>query len=207
MTTNAPTFTARRLGTAGVGLLLALSVTGCGALAEEVIEQAIEADSGESVEIDFDGDDGTLSIEGENGEEFSIDVDEDGDGSAVMSSTDEDGNTFEMVTGEGIPDDWPGELPVPPGNIVASTVMTENDNRILTLVTEVSDSESAHDDYVDQLTSQGFTTGSTSSFESDGQSSKFTEVRNDSWTGMISSGSDGDGSSQQLVINFQSATE
>lgn len=207
MTTNAPIFTARRLGTAGVGLLLALGVTGCGALAEEAIEQAIEADSGESVEIDFDGEDGTLSIEGENGEEFSIDVDEDGDGSSVMSSTDEDGNTFEMTTGEGLPDDWPSELPVPSGNIVASTVMSENDNRILTLVTEVSDSESAHDDYVDQLTSQGFTTGSTSSFESDGQSSKFTEVSNDSWTGMISSGNDGNGSAEQLVINFQSATE
>lgn len=198
-------FTARNIGITSASLLFALAMTSCGKLAEEAIEQAIEADSGEDVEIDFDSDDGTLSIQGEDGESFSIDVDEDGE-SSVMSSTDEDGNTFEMVTGAGLPDSWPGELPVPPGNIATSSVMSENDNRILTLVTEVGDSENAHDDYVDQLTSAGFTVGSTSSFESDGQSSKFTEVSNDSWNGMISSGGDSSGP-EQLVVNFQSATE
>ncbi len=202
-----PTITARRLGVTGAGLVFALSMTGCGALAEEAIEQAIEADSGESVEIDFDGDDGTLTIEGENGEEFSIDVDEDGDGGSVMSSTDEDGNTFEMVTGEGLPDNWPTELPVPPGTIVSSTMMSENDDRILTLVTEVDDAATAHDEYVDQLTSNGFTTGSTSSFESDSQTSKFTEVSSADWNGMISSGTDSADGPQQLVVNFQSVTE
>lgn len=205
MNIHVPTITTRRLGTTTAGLLFALSMTGCGAIAEEAIEQAIESDTGESVEIDFDGEDGTISIEGENGEEFSIDVDEDG-GSSVMSSTDEDGNTFEMTSGEGLPDDWPSELPVPAGNINASTVMAENDNRILTLVIEVDDSASAHDAYVDELTGKGFTVGSTSSFESDGQSSKFTEVSNDSWTGMISSGVDSADGPEQLVINFQSAT-
>lgn len=194
-----------RLSATGVTLLLAIGLTGCGAIAEEAIEQAIEADSGESVEIDFDGDDGTLSIEGENGE-FSIDVDEDGD-SSVLSSTDEDGNTFEMITGEGLPDAWPGELPVPPGSINASTVMAENNNQILTLVMSVDDAESAHDSYVDQLTSNGFTVGSTSSFESDGQSSKFTEVTSSNWRGMITSGVDSVDGPQQLVVNFQSATE
>ena len=194
-----------RLSATGVTLLLAIGLTGCGAIAEEAIEQAIEADSGESVEIDFDGDDGTLSIEGENGE-FSIDVDEDGD-SSVLSSTDEDGNTFEMITGEGLPDAWPGELPVPPGTINASTVMAENNNQILTLVMSVDDAESAHDSYVDQLTSNGFTVGSTSSFESDGQSSKFTEVTSSNWRGMITSGVDSVDGPQQLVVNFQSATE
>ena len=200
-----PTITARRLSITGAGLAFALSMTGCGAIAEEIVEQAVESESGESVEIDFDSEDGTLSIEGENGEEFSIDVDEDGDAS-VMSSTDEDGNTFEMTTGDDLPDDWPGELPVPSGNIVASTVMSENDDRIITLVLEVDDAERAHDDYVDQLTSNGFTVGSTSSFESDGQSSKFTEVTSDNWNGMVTSGVDGAGESQQLIVNFQSAT-
>lgn len=195
----------RCLGTAAACLLFALTIAGCGAIAEEAIEQAVEADTGEEVEIDFDSEDGTLSIEGDDGEEFSFDIDADGEGS-VMSGSDEDGNTFEMVTGEGVPDDWPGELPIPPGTIVTSTMMAENDNRILTLVSEVDDSASAHDSYVDQLTSNGFTVGSTSSFESDGQSSKFTEVNNSSWTGMISSGSDGTGP-EQLVVNFQSATE
>ncbi len=204
MTINHRKITARRIGVTSASLLFALAMTSCGKLAEEAIEQAIEADSGEEVEIDFDSEDGTLSIEGENGEEFSIDVNEDGE-TAVLSSTDEDGNTFEMVTGEGLPDSWPGELPVPPGTIVASTVLAEDDTRILTLVVEVNDSISAHDDYVDQLTSDGFITGGTSSFESDGQSSKFTEVSNNGWTGMISSGYDGSGP-QQLVVNFQSAT-
>ena len=205
MTINHRKITARRIGAASASLLFALAMTSCGKLAEEAIEQAIESDTGEDVEIDFNSDDGTLSIEGENGEGFSIDVDEDGE-SAVLSSTDEDGNTFEMVTGDGIPDDWPGELPVPPGTIVASTMMAESDTRILTLVIEVDDSIRAHDNYVDQLTSDGFTVGSTSSFESDGQSSKFTEVSNSSWTGMISSGVDGSGP-EQLVVNFQSATQ
>ena len=200
-----PTITTRRLGVSATGLVFALSMTGCGAIAEEAIEQAIESESGENVEIDFDSDDGSISIEGENGEEFSIDVDEDGEAS-VMSGTDEDGNTFEMVTGEGVPDDWPSELPVPAGNVVASTVMAENGDRIISLVLEVDDSASAHDAYVDQLTGQGFTVGSTSSFESDGQSSKFTEVTGANWTGMISSGADGGGDAEQLVVNFQSAT-
>lgn len=194
-----------RFGATSASLFLAIGLTGCGAIAEEAIEQAIEADSGESVEIDFDAEDGTLSIEGENGEEFSIDVDEDGE-AAVMSGSDDEGNTFEMVTGEGVPDAWPSELPVPPGTVNASTVMNDNDNQILTLVIEVSDSESAHDAYVDQLTSMGFTVGSTSSFESDGQSSKFTEVTNSSWTGMISSGVDSTDGPEQLVVNFQSVS-
>jgi len=203
---NEPTVTRRRLGIAGAALTFASSLTGCGAIAEEAIEQAIENDSGENIEIDFDSEDGTVSIEGENGEEISIDVNEDGE-SSVMSSTDEDGNTFEMTSGEGLPDNWPSELPVPSGTIVASTVMAENDNRILTLVLEVDDSVSAHDNYVDQLTSDGFTVGSTSSFESDGQTSKFTELSKDNWTGMISSGVDSTDGPEQLVINFQSATK
>ena len=199
-------FTARQFGATSAGVLLALATTGCGALAEEAIEQAIEADSGESVEIDFDSEDGTLSIEGENGEEFSIDVDEDGN-TAVMSGTDEDGNEFEMVTGEGVPDEWPDSLPLPPGTISASTMMADAGNQILNLVTEVDDSSSAHDDYVDQLTSAGFTVGSTSSFESDGQSSKFTEVSRDDWTGMVSSGADTADGPQQLIVSFQTAAE
>lgn len=198
--------TARHFGAPTAALLLALTVTGCGAIAEEAFEQAVESEAGGDVEIDFDGDDGTFSIEGENGESFSIDVDENSDdGEAVISSTDEDGNTFEMATGADLPDNWPGELPVPPGTIASSTVMGDNDTQILTLVMEVDDSEKAHDDYVDELTSSGFTVGSTSSFESDGQSSKFTEVTSDKWNGMISSGVDS-GGPEQLVVNFQSAT-
>ena len=56
------------------------------------------------------------------------------------------------------------------------------------------------------LSSMGFTVGSTSSFESDGQSSKFTEVTNSSWTGMISSGVDSTDGPEQLVVNFQSVS-
>ena len=197
--------TTRRLGATAAGTLLALSLAGCGKLAEEAIEQAVENESGEDIEIDFDAEDGTLSIEGENGEEFNFDLDEDGE-TSTFSGTDEDGDTFEMTTGTDIPDAWPGNVPVPPGTVTSATAMSDNTEQILNISTEVSDAEAAHEGYVAQLTSLGFTSGSTSSFESDGTSSAFTEMSNDTWTALVSSTSDGEGS-EAMIVSLQSVSQ
>ena len=184
------TITTRRVGALAVCSLLALSISGCGKLAEEAVEQAIENESGEDVEIDFDAEDGSLSVTGEDGEEFNLEVGEDGETSS-LSGTDEEGNTFEMTTGQGVPDDWPDDVPVPPGDAVTSTVMVNNGERVISIITEVDDVQSANDDYIDELSNAGFEIGSTSSFESDGSSSAFTGMMNDAWSVQVSSTSDG----------------
>ncbi len=189
--------TTRRLSATAAGAFLTLSLAGCGQLAEEAVEQAIENESGEDVEIDFDADDGSISVTGEDGEEFNLDVGEDGETSS-FSGTDEEGNTFEMITGEGVPDDWPNDVPAPPGDAVTSTVMVDNGERIISIITEVDDAQDANDNYIDELSNAGFEIGSTSSFESDGSSSAFTEMTSDAWSVQVNSTSDG-GSGQMFV--------
>lgn len=193
----------RRSVTAAVSLLLVIGLAGCGQLAEEAVEQAIESDTGEDVEIDLDSDDGSLSITGDDGE-FTVDIDEDGESSSV-SGTDEEGNTFEMTTGQGVPDDWPDGIPLPSGDVVGSNVMTQNDERFFSLVSEVDDAAAAHDDYVERLENAGFSTDSTSTFESDGMTTKFTQMTGDDWTAQVSTSSDVDGT-EQLIVSLQSST-
>lgn len=193
-----------RRGLLAVATGAALALAGCGNLAEEAVEQAIESESGEDVEIDFDGDDGSMSISGEDGE-FTFDIDEDGE-TASMSGTDEEGNTFEMTTGQGAPDDWPDEVPLPSGDILSSNVMTQNDERFLSIVLEVDDAIAAHDEYQAQLENAGFSTDSTSTFESDGTTTKFSQLSSGDWTSQISTSSDVDGNAQ-LIISLQSSTE
>lgn len=134
--------------TALVASALAVT-TACGAaadkIAEEGIERAIESDSGEDVEVDFDGQafeietdegsirmdaDGNFVVEGPDGEVFTGQTDDDGnvrieseDGSATIEA-EADGGNFTM-TGEdgesffgthtGVPDQWPGDVPRPAG--------------------------------------------------------------------------------------------
>lgn len=86
----------RRNLTIAAAAIAALSLSSCGAIVEratekaveEGVERAIEADSGEEVELDFDAGDGTFSIETEDGS-FSVDGE---DGTFVLET--EDG-TFE----------------------------------------------------------------------------------------------------------------
>lgn len=85
----------RRLAVAAVAVAV-LGVSGCSSIVdratdkamEEGVERAVESDSGEDVELDFDSDDGTFSIETDEGS-VSVDGDE---GSFVVET--EDG-TFE----------------------------------------------------------------------------------------------------------------
>ena len=182
----------------------ALALAGCGAILEEAVEQAVESESGENVEIDFDGEDGSLAIQGEDGEAISVDIDEDGE-SSVLRSTDDEGNTFEMVTGQGVPDEWPDDLPLPGGDPLSSTVMTQNDQQSLTVSYEVDDAVDAAEDLVNQYTDRGFTTDSTSSFESDGARQSFATLSNGEWTVQITGISDTDFG--QLSLSAQKASE
>lgn len=90
---------------------VALLATGCGEIAENLVEEgvekAIEADSGEDIELDFDGEDG-LTIETEDG---SLRVDEDGsfviedaDGEVVTGETTDDGYTVSDEDGNAVID-------------------------------------------------------------------------------------------------------
>lgn len=197
--------TTHRLGTITLVAAMAIGLTGCGKLAEEAIEQAVEAESGEDVEIDFDSDDGSFSIEGEDGESFNFDVDAEGETSS-FSGTDEDGNTFEMTSGGDLPDDWPDDVPVPPGTLQNATSMTDNTERFLSIALDVDDAEQSHGDYVAQLQNVGFTVGNTSSFQSDGSAQLYTDLSKDGWSAQVTALSD-DSGTNQLIIALQTRTE
>lgn len=127
-----------------IPVAVVLGITGCGGddLAENVLEQQIESESGEDVDIDFDDgdisiqtedggisietdDEGNISIQTEDGE---MSIDSDGDQTVIQSDDGEmsiDSEDGEMViqsedgetiigssTGE-LPDDFPSEVPVP----------------------------------------------------------------------------------------------
>lgn len=200
--------TIKRAAAVAAGLSAAMTLTGCGAIieqaTEEVVEQAVESETGGDVEIDFDSDDGSISVTGEDGEEFSIDIDEDGEAS-VMSSTDDEGNTFEMTTGSGVPEEWPDELPLPGGDPGASTVFNENGKLTLTVNYEMDNAAEVAERMVAEYSNRGFSTDSTSTFESDGSVQSFTTMSNESWTVQITGISDGDFG--QFSVNAQQVTE
>ncbi len=83
--------------TACIGL--ALLVTACGNVAEELTERAIEAESGGEVDVDFENDDDGATFEFSDGED------------------DESGTV--RIGGSDLPDDFP--IPVPGGSEVSST--------------------------------------------------------------------------------------
>ncbi len=76
--------------TAVASVVIVADVPGCSGedLAERVVENRIEAESGDDADIDVD--DGDISIRAEGGE-LSIDVDRDGDGNVSMSGSSENG--------------------------------------------------------------------------------------------------------------------
>lgn len=109
----------------------AVVLLGCSGedIAENVLEDRIEAESGEDVDIDFD--DGDISIRSEDGE-FTLEVDEDDGNVSISGSSDdgeftiesedgetvietEDGETIIGSTGGELPDDFPASIPLPNG--------------------------------------------------------------------------------------------
>lgn len=222
-----------------------LGLTSCGKIAETVleegIEQAIEQDSGEEIELDFDAGDGEFSIRGENGEELSINVDgddgeiditatdgegedlninveqgeegvvitgndggdadvtltQDGEGVSI-TGTDGDGEALDINTGAEIPDDWPKELPIPEGQVTNGASVVEGGGQVFTLVTSVDDPTGAHDSYVDQLESKGWTIEQT--VTQTGMT--FTAVSSERWTGVVQ----GETSIGQLIVIFEAVS-
>ena len=76
----------------------AVLVTGCSGedLAEKVVENRIEAESGENVDIDFD--DGNFSIETEDGK---IEVNSDGEGNFTVDGVDGENGEFSVDSEDG----------------------------------------------------------------------------------------------------------
>ncbi len=179
---------------------VALVSVGCGEIAEnlleEGVEQAIESDTGENVEFDFDGEDG-LSIETDEG---SLTIDEDGsfviegaDGEVVTGEatedgftvTDEDGNAVldvdedngqvtaetedgSFTSGPGMPDAWPGSIPQPDGldDLNGSTISADGDILITASGTAPEGAGDYFDSYESSLEDAGY--DRTSYFEGEG---------------------------------------
>lgn len=162
----------RRNLTITIAALAAFSMSSCSSLVErateqvveEGIERAIEADSGENVELDFNADDGTFRIETDEGS-FSVDGEE---GTFVLETedgtfegqgdengfevTNEDG-TFTSSAGEGDWSLWPSVVVRPDftGDPVVGGV--ESDGQLWTFAQgEVTaDAQDAVDTYVATL--------------------------------------------------------
>ncbi len=200
--------TTRRLVAPALGLLFALTFTSCGKIVEtafeEGLEEAVERDSGEDVEIDFnfDDEDGSISISGDDGDvELSLNGDEDG---TLISGTDEDGNDFSMSSSQDFPEDWPSEIPAPPGTAIGSTVMSDNSLSFVSVIMQTGNAMSDHESYLNTLTSSGFEVVSNAEFTTDGVKSVFTQASSSSWDVSLTATEDGDG---QLVVTLQEKTE
>ncbi len=156
-----------------VSVTMAVVTAGCSGedVAERVIENRIESESGEDIDIDLD--DGDMSIRSEDGE-FSIDIDDD-DGSISISGVDdgeefsiesEDGETVfrseegetVMMSSEDLPDDFPGSVPLPDGYTIEFSQMVEMpEGQAFSLIGMVSgDPVDVTNDYVAALESAGF---------------------------------------------------
>lgn len=174
--------------------------TGCGDLAEnlveEGVEQAIEAESGEEFELDFNGEDGmrietdegtmtidedgNFVIEGPDGEVITGETSEDGvtvtneDGDEVLTIDEEDGvitsetEDGSFTAGPGVPDDWPASVPTPEGLSDANGSSVTGGGEVLISVSGSPDGSAVDyfDSYESRLEGAGY--ARSSYFESDG---------------------------------------
>lgn len=128
-TTQQRTIRRRFLGSAAA-VVAVVAVAGCSGedVAERLIEEGVERESGGDVDIDFDDGnirietdegvfemtndgEGNISVQGEGVDgDFSIDSE---DGQTVIES--EDGSAVINAGGAGVPDDFPGSVPLPDG--------------------------------------------------------------------------------------------
>lgn len=148
--------------------------TSCGAIveniAEEAVEQAVEADTGEDVEIDFSGgDDGaTFTVETDEG---TVEFDADDDGGTFTIDGDEDGDDGVIAFGDDaeIPECFDGILTMPGGLQAQSMMSGDGFCTFMAVVTSGESSEELADRYEAEIAAAGFTeNSSTSQFSSDG---------------------------------------
>lgn len=223
---------ARRYGLGSVAAL-AMLLAGCGEIAEnlveEGVEQAIEADSGEDVELDFDGEDGirvetdegtmtidgdgNMVIEGADGETITAETNEDGftvtdeDGSSVIDIDEDNGQVTaetdegSFTAGPGMPDDWPGSVPQPSGLDDVNGSSIDADGQILITIggTTSGDATEYFDDYTGTLEAAGFTRSSY--FEQDG----FRQGLYDGSDFVVSVVSDADASSILVTVSTEAS--
>lgn len=169
---------------------VALVSAGCGEIAEnlleEGVEQAIENDSGEDFELDFDGEngvsietdegsmtidgDGNFVVEGADGEVITGEATDEGftvtdeDGNAVLD-VDEDNGTVTAETedgsftsGPGMPEGWPGSIPQPEGldDLNGSTITTDGQTLITASGTAPDGAGDYFEAYESSLENAGF---------------------------------------------------
>lgn len=213
---------------------LAVLTTGCGRVieraTEEAVERAVESESGENVDVDFNDDgisvesdegDFTLSadedgveIDGTDGDgnDFSVNADEDGleassdgggsldvdadgsftatdaDGEVTSGEVDVDGDSLDFTvegedgdsvftTGEGIPEQWPSDIPQPEGlDEVFSTYVAEGGGENIAITGNTSGSaQDVFDSYTGRLVEAGFDETSMSSQGEEFVTATFTE--------------------------------
>lgn len=155
---------------------------------EEAVERALESDTGEEVDIDvsdgeisIESDEGNLTINADGdgveidgtdaeGNDFTLTADEDGleatsdergslevDTDANFTATDEHGASV-FDTGEGIPEDWPSDVPRPDGLDEVHGIHAVDDGQERFVVTGSADGSALEvfDDYAGRLADAGY---------------------------------------------------
>lgn len=154
---------------AAAGALVVLLTSACGS--ESLTEKAIEEATG--VQVDQDGN--VVSISTDEG---SIRVDDSGnvevltsDGSQVLSGG----------SGSELPDDFPGDVPLPDAAIVSSLASDSNGTRSWVINFETDDPKGTYESYVEALKAAGFTVEDIVTSNAGGAFSALTSASNGSW--------------------------
>lgn len=93
--------TTSSVGAIGLAVVVVVVATACGGdeLAERIIEDRIEAESGGDLDVDLDSDGGSFSIETEDG---AMTFDADGDGGVSIEGVDGEGGEFSVESEDGV---------------------------------------------------------------------------------------------------------
>ena len=203
-----------------------LAFSACGAIAEKVTEEGaeriIESESGGDVEIDFDSDDGSFSVQTEDG---SFAVDDDGsfvvtgeDGEVLSGSAsddglivlDESGDPVLNVSGDGdegeisiqgengedvykvvtdVPDEWPSDVPRPEALTVdAGSYASADGETLMTLIGAPNNGDSVTytENYGAALVAAGLTETGRFDSSSDGATNAQRTYENIGWVVNVS---------------------
>jgi hypothetical protein len=212
-----PSAPRRSLG-AVIAAGLILSMSACGAIAEKITEEGaeriIEAETGENVELDINGDGGISVRSAEGG--FSLNEDgefviTDAEGSVFSGSANgetgqvtlqgEDGESFYRVVTE-IPAEWPNSVPRPEGLAIdtGSVIKAEG----VTLMTLLGSPNGSAIDFTNAygaaLGAAGFTEAGRFDSDTDGGTNAWRTYESDAWTLNISGSVDNSGNIVNLSL-------
>jgi len=228
------TTTRTRFGTVVLIAALAAASAGCDNAAETGIEQLIESQGGGDVDLDLSGDGDGFSIQTEDGgmtfDEDGNFVITDESGNTIVGSADDQGNvvvesedgsfsasgdegefnmesddgSFDMTTGTEIPEQWPGDVPLPGAfEPMGAAVFEESNGLSITLTGQSSDGPLDFvDGYGAALEGAGFE--QTSTFESEGAVSRTFEST--AWTVSVTASGVAGAAQTQTVVNLVPAS-